>query len=359
MNIAVASPEMSTRRLFLGVEHSACGRAWRDRLDERGAARALAIAQRHDNVPELLARILAGRGVAAEEVEGFLDPTVRALMPDPHTLADMPAAAVAHRRRDGARRDRRDLRRLRCRWRDLGGDAGALSAPRRTRPADPYPRPDFRRLRPQRGGGARARRPGRDAARDGRLRHHQPRAARRGEAARPRRHRDRPSPRRRGAAARAGGGQSQPARRSLRPRPSRGGRPGVHDRGGGQPRTARARFLDGGTAGARPARRAASGRARHGGRRRAAQGPQPRLRHQGPVGAAPARTSRAYRADGCRAAWRAARALASRVPARAAHQCRRAHRARDARRRPAAAGRSDPRPGVSPTNSTASTASAR
>ena len=36
---------MSEQRLFLGVENSATGRAWRDRLDERGAARALAIAQ--------------------------------------------------------------------------------------------------------------------------------------------------------------------------------------------------------------------------------------------------------------------------------------------------------------------------
>ena len=53
-------------RLFLGVERSATGRAWRDRLDERGSARALAIAQRHD-LPELLARILAGRGVEADD----------------------------------------------------------------------------------------------------------------------------------------------------------------------------------------------------------------------------------------------------------------------------------------------------
>jgi single-stranded-DNA-specific exonuclease len=60
MNIALALPPSSSRRLFLGVERSACGRAWRDRLDARGAVRALAIAQRHD-VPELLARILAGR----------------------------------------------------------------------------------------------------------------------------------------------------------------------------------------------------------------------------------------------------------------------------------------------------------
>jgi single-stranded-DNA-specific exonuclease len=80
-------------RLFLGVERSATGRAWRDRLDERGSARALAIAQRHD-LPELLARVLAGRGVEVEEVASFLDPTVRTLMPDPDTLAGMPAAAA-------------------------------------------------------------------------------------------------------------------------------------------------------------------------------------------------------------------------------------------------------------------------
>ena len=80
-------------RLFLGVEKSACGRAWRDRLDERGSARALAIAQR-SNVPELLARILAGRGVEADAVESYLDPTVKALMPDPDVLTAMPQAAA-------------------------------------------------------------------------------------------------------------------------------------------------------------------------------------------------------------------------------------------------------------------------
>jgi single-stranded-DNA-specific exonuclease len=94
MTIAVTAPTGSARRLFLGVERSACGRAWRDRLDERGQARALAIAQRHDDVPELLARILAGRGVELADVAVFLDPTVRALMPDPETLADMRGAAL-------------------------------------------------------------------------------------------------------------------------------------------------------------------------------------------------------------------------------------------------------------------------
>jgi len=84
---------MSENRLFLGVEQSATGRAWRDRLDERGAARALAIAQRYE-LPELLARILAGRNVEVEAVASFLDPTVKQSMPDPLVLTAMAEAAA-------------------------------------------------------------------------------------------------------------------------------------------------------------------------------------------------------------------------------------------------------------------------
>jgi single-stranded-DNA-specific exonuclease len=78
---------------FLGVEQSATGRAWRDRLDERGSARALAIAQRHD-LPELLARILSGRNVDVDAVEAFLDPAIKRSMPDPNVLTAMPDAAA-------------------------------------------------------------------------------------------------------------------------------------------------------------------------------------------------------------------------------------------------------------------------
>ena len=53
-------------------------------------ARALAIAQRHD-VPELLARILAGRGVEADEVEAF-----------PRSDGEPPDARSHTRHRDGA-----------------------------------------------------------------------------------------------------------------------------------------------------------------------------------------------------------------------------------------------------------------
>src|SRR5690606_15265794 len=61
--------------------------------DERGTAQALAIAQRHD-IPELLARVLAGRGVEPDAVEAYLDPTIRRLMPDPHVVNAMEAAAL-------------------------------------------------------------------------------------------------------------------------------------------------------------------------------------------------------------------------------------------------------------------------
>src|SRR5262244_619936 len=80
-------------RSFLGVEQSLTGRPWRDRLDERGSARALAIAQRH-GLDELLARVLAGRNVDVDQVESFLDPTIKRLMPDPHTLTAMAAASA-------------------------------------------------------------------------------------------------------------------------------------------------------------------------------------------------------------------------------------------------------------------------
>ncbi len=53
--------------------------------------RALAIAQ-VGGQEELIARVLAGRGVAPEAVDRYLDPTLRDLMPDPFVLRDMEAA---------------------------------------------------------------------------------------------------------------------------------------------------------------------------------------------------------------------------------------------------------------------------
>jgi single-stranded-DNA-specific exonuclease len=81
------------RRPFLGVERSLSGRGWVERLDEAGSLAAAAMVQR-DQIPELVARVIAGRGVSIEGAAAFLAPSLRALMPDPSTLTDMDAAAA-------------------------------------------------------------------------------------------------------------------------------------------------------------------------------------------------------------------------------------------------------------------------
>ncbi|MAS12941.1 MAG: single-stranded-DNA-specific exonuclease RecJ [Nitratireductor sp.] len=80
------------KRYFLDVRHSARGLAWEHRLDLRGENVALAMAQTH-GIPEIVARVLAGRGVELEEAKRFLDPTIRDLLPDPASLTDMEKAA--------------------------------------------------------------------------------------------------------------------------------------------------------------------------------------------------------------------------------------------------------------------------
>ena len=82
---------MTSSGYFLDVEQSALGRPWRPRLDSGGELRALAIAQ-IGGQDELIARVLAGRGVDPEAVGRYLDPTLRDLMPDPFVMRDMEAA---------------------------------------------------------------------------------------------------------------------------------------------------------------------------------------------------------------------------------------------------------------------------
>ena len=86
------SVSLSAPRPFLGVTSSALGRAWVERCDTAQSTIALAIAQTH-GLPDVLARVLAGRGVGVQDTEGFLNPRLRDLMPDPYVLTDMEAAA--------------------------------------------------------------------------------------------------------------------------------------------------------------------------------------------------------------------------------------------------------------------------
>lgn len=84
----ILNPE---KRYFLDVRSSARGMAWEHRLDLRGENTALAMAQSH-GLPDIVARVLAGRGVDQDDAKRFLDPSIRDLLPDPLTLTDMERA---------------------------------------------------------------------------------------------------------------------------------------------------------------------------------------------------------------------------------------------------------------------------
>lgn len=83
---------MADKRIFLGVKQSATGLCWEHRLTERQEMAALTMAQTH-GVPDIVARVLAGRGVAPEDTGRFLDPTIKDLLPNPASLTDMERAA--------------------------------------------------------------------------------------------------------------------------------------------------------------------------------------------------------------------------------------------------------------------------
>lgn len=80
-----------SRAAFLDIEKSLTGRRWAARLDDERTA--LAIAQRH-GLPDAIARLLAARSVALDDVPDFLDPTLRKFLPDPSHLKDMDAAVA-------------------------------------------------------------------------------------------------------------------------------------------------------------------------------------------------------------------------------------------------------------------------
>jgi single-stranded-DNA-specific exonuclease len=76
---------------YLGVERSLTGRGWRERPADADLVR------RHQlnlGLSEPLARALASRGVAYEDGPHYLNPTLKALFPDPSSFFDMDRAAA-------------------------------------------------------------------------------------------------------------------------------------------------------------------------------------------------------------------------------------------------------------------------
>lgn len=88
--IAAAAKISPGEDAFLGVRRSLTGRRWRARSGDDGLAEAF---RRRFGLPEIAARLLAARGVQLESAQTFLEPTLKALFPDPSSFSDMDLAA--------------------------------------------------------------------------------------------------------------------------------------------------------------------------------------------------------------------------------------------------------------------------
>ena len=75
---------------FLGVKSSCRGLKWHARCEDEAQITAL---EQSGSLDALTARLLAGRNIDAENIDSFLKPTLRGLLPDPSTLQDMDIAA--------------------------------------------------------------------------------------------------------------------------------------------------------------------------------------------------------------------------------------------------------------------------
>ena len=208
------------------------------------AKTAIAISQRH-GLPELLGRVLASRGVGLDDVPVTLDPTLKALMPDPSTRARHGQGRGAARRCDRAQASQSPM------FGDYDVDGACssalmqrfLAAPRPRR-AHLHPRPHDRGLRAQ------PRRPSKALVKDGAklivtvdcgTTSVEPLARRR--PARRRCHRRRSPSGRRAPARRCRRHQSQPPGRPVGPGPPVRGRRRLHGAGRDRARAAPARLL--------------------------------------------------------------------------------------------------------------------
>ncbi|MEL7042373.1 MAG: single-stranded-DNA-specific exonuclease RecJ [Pseudomonadota bacterium] len=86
--LAKSIPMTATGKI---VATSYSDRSWALRAPDEPAVRQLAM---HLNGNDLLARLLAPRGIAPDDIETFLNPTLRALFPDPTRFQDMMKAAA-------------------------------------------------------------------------------------------------------------------------------------------------------------------------------------------------------------------------------------------------------------------------
>ena len=87
----MATDGVESQPAFLGVEQSLGGKKWRARLTDERAGLALA---QSSGLPEIAARALAARGIDGDNLDEFLEPTLRNALPDPSSLRDMDKAVA-------------------------------------------------------------------------------------------------------------------------------------------------------------------------------------------------------------------------------------------------------------------------
>ncbi|MBT5185533.1 MAG: single-stranded-DNA-specific exonuclease RecJ, partial [Kordiimonadaceae bacterium] len=75
--------------IILAVENSVTNRTWVARPAQMRIVQA--IAQNH-SLPEIIARVVAGRGIGIDDAATFLNPTLKEMLPDPSHFKDMDVA---------------------------------------------------------------------------------------------------------------------------------------------------------------------------------------------------------------------------------------------------------------------------
>ena len=76
--------------IVLGVSHSVGGFSWEKNSAEERLVLAI---EQHCGLSSLLAEILVSRGITLDEVNAFLNPTLKNHLPNPFSLLDMEKAA--------------------------------------------------------------------------------------------------------------------------------------------------------------------------------------------------------------------------------------------------------------------------
>jgi len=88
--MARAAAEIPENLAFLNVDRSITGRCWRARAADPSLVE---LYRRRFYLPEIAAKIMAGRGITPEGAQTFMEPTLKALFPDPSSFIDMDEAA--------------------------------------------------------------------------------------------------------------------------------------------------------------------------------------------------------------------------------------------------------------------------